>query len=186
MSGVSDLRLKLAALALRQGKLIAYPTEAVYGLGCDPFNESAIEDLLDLKGRSAAKGLILIASDISQIDPLVEFPSEAIRAQVSASWPGPVTWIIPASSEAPEWLRGKRGSLAIRVSAHPVASALCKAWGGPLISTSANPSGAKPARTALKTRLYFGSRHIQLVPGKVGQLAKPTAIFDARTGRQLR
>jgi len=186
MARPSSLRLRLAARQMRQGRIVAYPTEAVWGLGCDPLNERAVEALVALKGRSKAKGLILIAADFEQIEPLLQIPSLEIRQQILESWPGPVTWIVPAAASVPGWLKGKRGTLAVRVTAHPISSALCRAFGRPIVSTSANPSGARPARTLLKTRMYFADASITFLPGKLGGLGKPTAIFDARTGIRIR
>lgn len=186
MGWISPLRLKLAATALRQGKLVAYPTEAVWGLGCDPFNPRAVADLIALKGRKAAKGLILIAADFEQIERFLEIGDAETKQRILATWPGPVTWVIPASTDVPSWLQGKRGSLAVRVTDHPVASALCRTFGGAIVSTSANPSGAPPARTQIKTRTYFKRWPMAYMPGTVGEMGKPTAIFDARSGRRLR
>ncbi len=187
MAWVSRLRLRMAAWRLRQGELLAYPTEAVWGLGCDPFNNDAVAALLALKGRSAAKGLILIAADFEQIEPFLNIPSPQMRNRLLASWPGPVTWIVPAARRTtPAWLRGDHDTLAVRVTAHPLASALCRVFGGPIVSTSANPSGAHPARTQLKTHVYFKGSKLHFLPGAVGGLNKPTAIYDARTGARLR
>lgn len=186
MAPLSRLRLRVAARRLRAGGLLAYPTEAVWGLGCDPRNRRAVAALLALKGRPDRKGLILIAADFAQIEPFLAIPSAAMRGRIQAGWPGPVTWIVPASPKAPAWLAGKRGTLAVRVTAHPLSSALCREFGGALVSTSANPSGARPARTLLKTRRYFVRAPLRYLPGPLGGLDRPTAIFDARDGRRLR
>lgn len=183
---ISDMRLKLSAQQLREGKLVAYPTEAVWGLGCDPLNPHAVSDLLALKGRSASKGFILIAADFGQIEPFLDIASEPMKNKLLASWPGPVTWIVPTAPETPTWLRGDRNTLAVRVTAHPVAAALCNAFGGAIVSTSANPSGVKPAKTQLKARIYFHGVQLNFLPGSVGGLDRPTAIFDARNGSKLR
>ncbi len=182
----SALRLRLAARQLRDGKLLAYPTEAVWGLGCDPLNPQAVAALLALKGRPDSKGLILIAADFAQIEPFLDIPAGEMRERLRASWPGPVTWIVPAAPKTPPWLRGKRGTLAVRVTAHPTASALCRAFGGAIVSTSANRSGARPARTLLKTHGYFPRAPLHYLPGSLGGLDRPTAIFDARDGSRLR
>jgi len=186
MGHPSSLRLRLAARQMRQGGLLAYPTEAVWGLGCDPLNQQAVADLLALKGRSASKGLILLAADFGQVEPFLDIPSAEIRNRLTESWPGPVTWIVPAARKTPAWLKGKRGTLAVRVTAHPAASALCRAFGGAIISTSANRSGSRPARSLFKTRQYFTRFPLAFLPGKLGGLDKPTAIFDAISGVRLR
>lgn len=187
MANVSRLRVRLAARHLRAGGLLAYPTEAVWGLGCDPLNAAAVDALLALKGRPQAKGLILAAAEFAQIEPFLDIPSQAMRERLLHSWPGPVTWIVPAARHAPTWLAGKRGTLAVRVSAHPVVAALCRAFAGPVISTSANPSGRRPARTLLAARRYFPRAGLRFLPGKLGVVGgRPTAIFDARSGARLR
>lgn len=186
MRYLSRLQLRLAARHLRAGGLLAYPTEAVWGLGCDPHNAAAVDALMALKGRPKTKGLILAAATASQLEPFWDIPEEAVRQRLLASWPGPVTWIVPAAPHAPAWLTGRRGTLAVRVSAHPLVSALCREFGGAIISTSANPSGMRPARTLLQTRRYFPRANLHWLPGALGALSKPTAIYDARTGARLR
>ena len=132
---------------LHAGGVIAYPTEAVYGLGCDPQDAAAVERVLSLKHRSVAKGVILIACDIAPLEGYVNL-SPTLNARISGSWPGPATWLVPAGPRARPWLTGGRDTLAVRVTAHPQASELCRAFGGPLVSTSANPGGRRPARNA--------------------------------------
>lgn len=182
----SHFRLRLAVRRIQAGGIVAYPTEAVFGLGCDPFSEAAVRRLLALKRRPQAKGLILIAAEFSQIEPLLEPLAEITRERVLASWPGPHTWLLPARPWVPRWIRGRHRSLAVRVTAHPVAAALCRAWGGPLVSTSANLSRRPPARSVLDLGLQFGRRLDGLLPGPLGGLAGPTPIRDALSGATLR
>jgi L-threonylcarbamoyladenylate synthase len=178
--------IKQAVEALRRGGIIAYPTEAVYGLGCDPDDNKAIARILELKQRDRGKGLILIASDVAQLHPyLDDLPDEA-RHRVLASWPGPFTWLWPAAATTGKWLRGDYATLAVRVTAHPVARALCDAYGKPLVSTSANLSGQPPARTAMEVQQQFGNRIDCIVEGDVGPQASPTEIRDAITGELIR
>lgn len=186
MCGLPEFRLRRYAVLLAAGGILAYPTESVYGLGCDPRRHDAVARLLELKGRSARKGLILIAAEASHLIGYAAPIAEEITARITATWPGPVTWVLPAASGLPAWLTANRGTIALRVTAHPVAAALCRAFGGPLVSTSANRAGAIPARTALRARLLFGPRLDAVVPGQVGGLERPTRIMDARTGRVLR
>jgi L-threonylcarbamoyladenylate synthase len=182
----SPLRLRLAARRLRQSGLVAYPTEAVWGLGCDPLDAAAVDALLALKGRPASKGFILIAADLGQLEPFLDIASAGLRERLSASWPGPVTWIVPASRRAPPWLAGRRGTLAVRVTAHPVAAALCREFGGAVVSTSANRSGTRPARSLSEVRRHFPGACLGFLPGPLGGLGRPTAIFDARSGARMR
>ncbi|MFO7640914.1 MAG: L-threonylcarbamoyladenylate synthase [Candidatus Competibacteraceae bacterium] len=183
---MSELRVRAGARVVRAGGLIAYPTEAVYGLGCDPRNERAVRRLLALKRRSPRKGLILIAADFAQLAPYLQPLTPTDRAQLNATWPGPYTWLIPARPEVPRWLRGQFDTLAVRVTAHPLAAALCRTCGHPLVSTSANYSGRPPARTALAVRRQLGGNIDALLSGPTGGAAKPTEIRELRTGRRVR
>lgn len=183
---VAPLHLKAAVRTLRRGGVIAYPTEAVWGLGCDPLNERACERLLALKDRDWQKGVILVASRFEQVEPYLQIPSKNALKRATATWPGPATWIFPASDHCPMWISGEHDGVAVRVSSHPVVQALCEAWGGPLVSTSANPSGREPARSVAQVRLYFGRDLDFLLPGALGHLAKPTTIRDVATGHILR
>lgn len=171
--------------ALKVGELIAYPTEGVYGLGCDPFNEQAVRRLLALKQRPVEKGLILVAADKAQIAPLVDL-KEIDADKVFASWPGPVTWTLPATAKVPASIRGRFDTVAIRISAHPLVQALTQAFGAPIVSTSANPAGQLPARSCQQVESYFPQDLAGCVHGALGGQQGPTPIYDARTGTPLR
>ena len=186
VSPVTPWHMRQTCRRLDAGGVIAYPTEAVYGLGCDPLNAHAVLRLLDLKQRPIEAGLILIAADISQVEPFLQPLSAALHQRVCATWPGPITWLLPARPETPEWLRGRHQTLAVRVTAHSGCVALCRAFGGALVSTSANPRGAMPARTKLQIRRYFNDSIDYLVPGPLGQRRHPSEIRDAQTGKTLR
>lgn len=168
--------------------MIAYPTEAVFGLGCDPQQQDSIKKLLKIKQRAADKGLILIASDISQILPYIEITelSDDMWKQVQSTWPGPVTWVLPAKTNVSELIRGKHTTIAVRVSAHPLVMKLCDAFGHALISTSANRSEQQPARTVDEVGTIFGEQVDYIVDGDVGELRQPTEIRDARSGKIIR
>ncbi len=180
-----SFKIRMASHALQQGRIIAYPTESVYGLGCDPFNEVAALELLALKQRPIHKGLILIASDFSQLTPFIK-PNEAMLERILPSWPGPVTWVVPAQDWVPSYLKGHHNSLAVRVSAHPVVQQLCQQFNGAIISTSANISQQAPARSALAVRQHFSENEVFVVAGKTSQLNQPTPIYSAIDGRCLR
>ncbi len=183
---IHPARLRRARDCLRRGGLLAYPTEAVFGLGCDPLRPDAVLRLLRLKRRPLRAGLILIAADPDQLAPYLAPLPAARRRVVNATWPGPVTWIWPARPGTPDWLTGGRDSIAVRLTAHPLARALCRAWGGALVSTSANPHRRPPARTALQVRRYFGDHLDLILHGATGPARRPTEIRDARTGARLR
>lgn len=142
--------------------------------------------MLALKRRLAHKGLILIAADFAQLAPFLRPLTPAELGRLHASWPGPHTWLVPARRGTPRWLRGRHDTLAVRVTAHPLAAALCRACGHPLVSTSANLSGRPPARSALATRRQLGRHLDALLPGPTGGAARPTAIRNLRTGRTIR
>lgn len=186
MTWVSAFRLRLCVRHLRRGGLVAYPTEAVYGLGCDPTNLAAIKHLLALKRRPAGKGLILIAADFRQLEPYLDLRRPGLREQVQAGWPGPITRIVPAQPWVPSLLRGEHEGLAVRVTAHAPSVALCRRFGGPLVSTSANPGGVAPARTRVRVRRYFLRADLVFLPGSLGGQKTPTSIYDALSGERRR
>ncbi|CAI1151512.1 L-threonylcarbamoyladenylate synthase type 1 TsaC [Serratia proteamaculans] len=173
--------------ALHNHQVIAYPTEAVFGLGCDPDSEQAVNALLALKQRPWEKGLILVAADYAQLTPYIDDTvlSKQQRATMFASWPGPVTWVIPARSETPRLLTGCFNSLAVRVSDHPLVQQLCRQFGKPLVSTSANLSGQEPCRSADEVQQQFGAA-FPVLAGNVGGRLNPSEIRDVLTGKQIR
>ncbi|MCC8362942.1 Sua5/YciO/YrdC/YwlC family protein [Lysobacter sp. A6] len=177
-----------AATLLRGGGVVAYPTEAVWGLGCDPFSESAVLRLLAIKQRAVDKGVILVAADLAQFDGLLAWdrlPRERVD-DVRSQWPGPRTWIVPATARVPRWITGAHDGVAVRVSDHPVVVALCRAFGAPLVSTSANLAGEPPA-FAIGELAPAVLAHVDgVVEGETGGLRAPTAIRDAATGAELR
>ena len=177
-----------AVKELRHGKVIAYPTEAVYGLGCDPFNEEAVMNLLAVKQRDVSKGLLLIAASWGDVSDLVAVDklTTSDLADVFASWPGPTTWIFPATNKVPLWIRGEHSSIAIRITSHPTARALCQAYEGPMVSTSANIASQSPCRTQRELIRQFVNKIQFVVQGRVGRLKKPTSIYDVLTRESVR
>jgi L-threonylcarbamoyladenylate synthase len=178
--------IQRAAVALRAGGVVAYPTEAVFGLGCDPWNAAAFQKLLQIKGRAIQKGVILIAAGFDQLGRVLDPRYAHLWAAAQRSWPGPITWILPARPGLPRWVTGGRTDVAVRVTAHPVASALCRSVGTALVSTSANRSGLPPLRTAAEVRRHLGQRLNHVVAAKVGSRQLPSEIFHGRTGAKLR
>jgi L-threonylcarbamoyladenylate synthase len=186
LTTISDFRIHQAVRALRAGGVIAYPTEGVWGLGCDPDNAGAVLRLLELKQRALSKGLVLVAADIGQFEPHLAGLDAAARERLRASWPAALTWLVPHNGAAADWIRGDSQRVALRVSAHPVVAQLSRAFGGPLVSTSANPSGRPPAMTVLGVRRYFGNRLDFILNGALGGRGAPTPIRDLRSGEFLR
>lgn len=188
---LSDWHLSRCRQVIAAGGVIAYPTEAVWGLGCDPWDLDAVERILELKQRPMEKGLILVAGSVEQIRFLLEPLPKAQQDEALKHWPGPVTCLLPdVLGQIPTAVRGRHSSIAVRVSDHPTVRALCEMAGSPLVSTSANPAGRQPARTSWQVRQYFrAAQHFQLdylVPGSLGGHRKPSKIIDIVTGKQLR
>lgn len=171
---------------LKKGGVIAYPTEAVYGLGCDPSNVNAVSHLLQIKHRTMEKGFILVASSWAQVESYIEPIQPPLLARVLETWPGPYTWIFPAKTFVPKWIRGKHQTIAVRVSNHPIVQILCKTFGEPIISTSANVEGQPPARDYRTVKMSLGNKLDYIVKGDVGKLLRPTEIRNAITGEILR
>ena len=179
--------LAVAVAALRAGDVIAYPTEAVYGLGCDPQNRAAFARVFELKQRPPTQGVLLIAADFAQVEKYIDpaTPTAALE-RARATWPGPHTWVFPRANSVPDWIAGTHAGIALRVTAHPPAAALCRAFGGAIVSTSANRHGEPPARTADAVRTTFGGGIAYILDGAVGRLERPTPIRDAVSGAQIR
>ena len=171
---------------LRRGGVVAYPTEGVYGLGCDPRNEQACARLAAIKQRPLQQGVLLIGSDFEQLRPWLGQTSEAALQRALATWPGPHTWVFARAADAPAWVAGQQAGIGVRVTAHPLAAALCAAFGGALVSTSANSHGQPPARDADTVREHLGDAVDYILEGAIGQLAGPTPITDASSGMRLR
>lgn len=174
--------LQQAARVLRQGGVVAYATEYCFGLGCDPTNRAAVLKLLRLKRRPVRRGLIVLAAEVAQLIPYVaEFPAPAL-----ASWPGPHTWLLRPKPAVPGWITGAHDRLAVRVTAHPQAAALCRAAGMAIVSTSANRAGENPAQSDREVRRRFGRSVDFVLPGRVGDAPAPTPIRDADSGKLVR
>lgn len=181
-----NLRVHITADTVNSGGVIAYPTEAVWGLGCHPDNASGVARILELKGRSVDKGLILVAANIEQLQPYLHGLEAAQIEKMQASWPGPVTWLVPDNGAAPGWITGRHKSLAVRVTNHPLVQALCERIGGPIVSTSANPQGKISARTRFEVRRFFSKGIDYYAPGEVLGYTNPSQIRDLISDKLLR
>ncbi len=183
---MSAWQLRQAARSIRNGGVISYPTEAVYGLGCDPWNEDAVLSLLSLKQRSVSKGLILIASNFQQLVPFIGELDASIKQRVLPTWPGPVTWLVPPASCCPPFLYGQHNTIAVRVTNHPLVVKLCNQLDSALVSTSANIQGQIAARTSLRVRKIFGDQLGYILSGETGGQLFPSRICHAQTGAVIR
>ncbi|GAA0713118.1 L-threonylcarbamoyladenylate synthase [Dokdonella soli] len=184
----TDTDLAATVAALRAGGVVAYPTEAVWGFGCDPHNRMAFERLFALKQRPPTQGVLLLGAEFAQVAPYIDLAATppAALARAQTSWPGPHTWIFPRAADVPAWVAGTHAGIALRVTAHPVAAALCRAFGGALVSTSANRHGEAPARSAEDVRNAFGDHLDAILNGALGGLERPTPIRDAISGDFVR
>ncbi len=182
----SNVHVARAVRTLYNGGVIAYPTEAVFGLGCLPNAEFAIEKLLAIKRRNWRKGLLLIASSLHQVRAYAELPDGMMGDEVRASWPGPVTWLLQAHEDVPDWITGGRNTVAIRITQHPVARALCIRAGTAVVSTSANISNRRPITNQWVLRKQLGADLDFIINGPLGGQRNPTVIRDASNGRLIR
>lgn len=185
--------MKNLLMQLHHGKIIIYPTESVFGLGCDPDNEEAVCTLLKMKNRSWKKGLVLVAANYGQLYKYIDDNclNTRQRSYMFASWPGPTTWLVPARVNTPNWLTGKFSffSVAVRISSFGLIRRICLAFKKPLISTSANLSGYPPARSILEVYNQLGNNknsffiYKKSIPG--GAL-NPSSIRNVITGELIR
>lgn len=159
---------------LSGGGVLAYPTESVFGLGCLPDKQSALQSIYQLKGREASKTCLIVAAEVEQINDWITLP-------FPDNPDTPTTFLLPASSMAPPHLVNE-GKIAIRLANYPPLKALCRF--SPLISTSANPSGLPAAKTVREVQMYFPN--VAVVLGVVQGLAAPSQIINAQTGERLR
>lgn len=183
---MKNWHIQQAVRVIKNGGVIAYPTEAVWGLGCDPGNWQAVDRLLALKKRNIEKGLILVAANINQFESYLTGLPDDLYQKLNSSWPGPITWLVPDLCYAPYWIKGKHASIALRVTDHPLVQQLCDDFSGPIVSTSANIASRMPAKSLLAVKKNFGSDLDYILPGKLGFLSKPTMIKDLTTDRIIR
>jgi len=177
-----------AITCLTQGEVILYPTEAVFGLGCDPDNQQAVEKLLAIKQRPVEKGLILIADNYGQLLKYVDdakIPMDK-RADIFSSWPAAITWVMPASKNTPKWLTGQFDTIAVRVTNHPTVKRLCQEFGKPLVSTSANLTGQETVISIEQAKAQFAEQVGFYVDEPLGGNTQPSIIKDAMTGKIFR
>lgn len=184
MKSANEANLIKATISLKTGKVIAYPTESCYGLGCDPDNLDAIEHIYNLKNRPPTLPFIIIISQWSHLDNFNCIISDDQQKQLEATWPGPVTWLIPIKHK--HRLASDQQKIAVRMTDHPIARAICDHWDGAVVSTSANPHGFPSAKTALEVNHYFGDKIAYTYDGPIGNRKTPSDIFDLETKQQLR
>ena len=185
MNSPANWRLGLVSKILHSSGVIAYPTEGVWGLGCLPAAADAVLRILELKNRSVAQGLLLVAADIEQFETYLEGIDRDYRSELEVNWPGAVTYLVPDNGTAPRWIVGNHPTLGLRVSAHPLVKTLCEVV-APLVSTSANIASRPSALNTFSVMRYFGDAIDYVVPGKLGESAGPSQIRVLETGEVIR
>ena len=183
------VQLDQAVEMLKQGEVLAYPTEAVWGLGCDPYQQSAFDKILKLKQRPLEKGVILVAASMAQAAPFLQGLSDEQLKKMQDSWQitaeqRATTWLVPLTAAVPAWISGQHDRVAIRVTTHPLVQQLCNAFGGAIVSTSANPAGLDAAKTASEVDKYFPK--LAMLDGALGMSSEPSRIIDIHTGQVIR
>ncbi|GMW02318.1 MAG: hypothetical protein AMXMBFR84_34540 [Candidatus Hydrogenedentota bacterium] len=175
--------IEQAALSIRAGHIVAYPTETVYGLGVDPFNADALDRLFRAKGRDASKAILLIVGNVGDISVVATEVSETARSLMSHFWPGPLSLLLPPTERIPQSLTAGSGKICVRCPSSEIARLLCLAAGGPITSTSANRSGAAPAECVGDIRLKGVACAID-----AGTLApsEPSTVYDPDEDRIYR
>lgn len=182
----APLSIEAAAQAIIAGKVVAYPTEAVWGLGCDPQNKHAVEKILALKQRKAAQGLILVAANIAQLNPYLSAQLTEQQRQQLLSSERPTTWLVPFNQQTtPPWIAGEHNLLAVRISRHPVVEKLCMLADRAIVSTSANPHGLPAALSIDQVQGYFAD-NVLVCQGQCGEATRPSTIKNLLTGEILR
>ncbi|MCP4000775.1 MAG: L-threonylcarbamoyladenylate synthase [Gammaproteobacteria bacterium] len=181
----SPFSIRKAADILLEGGVVAYPTEGVYGLGCLPGNSDAITRILDIKSRSLSAGFILVSPNYALLEEWLS-PSKKELSALQQKTNYPVTWVVTAKPATPDWLTGGRATLAVRISTHPVVTALCDATHTALVSTSANRAGRPSARTALSVRKFLGPKIDYVVSGALGKASGASEIRRAEDNQVLR
>lgn len=182
-------QIEQAVKVLQQGGIIAYPTEAVYGLGCDPANISAVKKILQIKRREKEKGLILVAANFEQVKPFLKKLDAKTEEKLLSSWresDHAITWLVPVKESVSDYLRGQYDSLAVRVTRHPLVKKLCEEYGGAIVSTSANRATEEAARTSEQVKQIFNNEIDLVIEGETDSNAQPSEIRDALTGKIIR
>ena len=176
-----------AAKILREGGVVAVPTESVWGLSCDANNETAVRRLLTIKCRPESKGLILITDQIERLQPILEtLPARTRLLIESSTVKHPVTCLVSHNGKVPKVILGDNKKVAVRVIKHPPARALCDHFGGLLVSTSANPNGQPPAKSNTEVRKYFSGVIDFFSPGGAGGAHNVSQIIDVASGDVIR
>lgn len=173
---------------LTNGGIVAYPTEGVWGLGCDPFNEEAVRRLLNIKHRDESEGFIILATNWGQIYDLIDLEALPKNDQIflTAAWPSHITFLLPKSKSAPNFISGASEQIALRITDFKPNKELIEAFGTPIISTSANLHGMTAARSLEEVKIYFDKRIDAVFDKKSGNQPNPSKIYDLKNKVYIR
>ncbi len=170
--------LSRIADVVRQGGVIAYPTDTFYGLGCDPFNTAAIDQLFAIKQRERGQPILLIISDPSLVVWLTSERDERFERLSQQFWPGPLTLVLRASERLPATLTGQTGTIGIRLPDHDLCRRIVNTAGGVLTGTSANVTGQPSAATAEAVLGQLGDAPDLIVDGGPTSGGAPSTVLD--------
>lgn len=163
---------------LKDGQVVAYPTETIYGLGADVMDKRAIKGIYDLKSRDYGLPISILVADLVMLREVVgEVPDRALLL-MRKFWPGALTIIFPASPKIPKGLVTNTGKVGVRISSHPIASALVGAFGRPLTTTSANLSGFPPSLSVKHIQKYFGNKLPCIIDGGDCEPSRGSTVVD--------
>lgn len=184
-SGVDSASILAAARVLAAGGLVVYPTETLYGLGADALNEAALQRLVEVKVREPGKPIAVLISDTDMLHDLVEAVPPRAKTLMRRFWPGPLTIVLQARPSVSALLTGNGGGIGIRISGHPIATALVREVGHPITAPSANPAGERPPRCIEEARAYFGSRVDYYLDGGCLPGEPASTVADVRNGLRV-
>ncbi|PIR18036.1 MAG: threonylcarbamoyl-AMP synthase [Deltaproteobacteria bacterium CG11_big_fil_rev_8_21_14_0_20_49_13] len=167
-----------AAGFLRDGNVISYPTETFYGLGVDITNEKAIKKLYELKRRDYSLPIAMLVADKAMIEDYIGPVNESVTNLIKAFWPGPLTILFPAGPKISKSLTTNTGKIGIRISSHPVATAIVREFGKPITTTSANLSGYPPSLTTRHVQKYFKDKIDLIIDGGESEPSRGSTVID--------
>jgi len=182
MSRLDERQVKRAAEVLGNGGIVVYPTETVYGIGCDPLNREAYSRILRLKGRDESRPMLLLACSVAQVEEFAGGLPDVVSRLADVFWPGPLTMVFRPEKRLPDYLYGPGDGVAFRVSPHPLASLLAFEFGAPVVSTSANRTGEPPLTTYSDALREFGDRVDVVLEGSGEMNGAPSTVVDLTSG----
>ncbi len=182
---MNDTQLNQAIQCLKSGGVIAYPTESVYGLGCDATDLESVSRILKIKKRDPDKGLILLVSDIQQASRFIIPLTEQQIAKLNQPSAHAITWLLARNRAVSTLITGTHSKLAVRVTTHPIAKMLCEGFGSPIISTSCNLHGQPSHRDAESVASDSSLDLDLIIEGSCGR-EPPSRIIDLLTGARIR